>query len=187
MSHRKTLKQKLPNSKVIIVACEGDAEVSLIEFLKAKITHYNTVRTEPLSGVDKLSGFKTKFNKIIKKCSIHSNRNKEVDFTFIIDNDLEESDPIVKFIKLTGYNYILLDPNMEGFIFSLIGEDIGENEKTKLFRKKCKVNFEKKFGMEACHFKTINWVKIFGDSEERIYLLSKSNATLANIIYIITK
>ena len=102
--------------------------------------------------------------------------------TFIIDNDLEESQSVYEYIISQDCQCVLLDPNMEGFIFELKGFNIGQNNKTKLFRAKCKEKFEKEFGKEACDFKDADWAKVFGNTEQEIVNKAKTNSILKALL-----
>ena len=62
----KKLKPQLVPKKLFAFACEGDAEVNLIGFLKKRVEHKVRIDPESLGGVENLKRFKSDFNKLIK-------------------------------------------------------------------------------------------------------------------------
>jgi len=157
-------RQKRKQKDFIIPFCEGEAEKLLFSFLK--ITYSNKTmgfaRPINLCGVRDFDEFKRKYLKNCKAYSLKPKKDfKNVNFLFILDNDLNDSKKIEKFILKEGHLLQLCDPNTEGLILSLIGKKQICSTDNVNFRKKCKDNFESHFNCEAHKLKDAQLRKIF--------------------------
>lgn len=184
--------KKLIETKQPVIICEGDAEELMLTFLAKIIKNSQPDKQkrhlgiENFDGIENLVSFKKKLEKYEKtNCRVL----RYTDFYFIYDNDLIDSQKIYDFIDSKNYKQIQLDPNIEGFIFSLIGKNIGENNKTELFRKKCKEKFKIQFDKEAHGFKNVDWVNdVFGeDTYNNIKILSDKNKNLKELMKLLNK
>jgi hypothetical protein len=152
--------------EVIITLCEGEAEVTIFNFLKINFLNKRIVFKGPenLGGIRDLAEFKRKYYQKIRKYSLKPATDfKNVRFLFIIDNDLDDSAGIERFIKQNGNLVQLCDPNTEGMILSIIGKGQVRTMASDIFRRKCKLKFKKHFQYEAHKLKDSELKKIFSD------------------------
>lgn len=137
--------------RLIFVFCEGDAEVNLFGFLKLHYSNKNNSFKEVnMGGFRSFAEFEKKYSKRMKGLSLQYGKDYSMmRFCFLFDNDLEDSEKIVSFLKKEGHMVQLCDPNIEGLLLSFCGEQVRENTKNELFRKKIKDDFENYFCCEA--------------------------------------
>jgi hypothetical protein len=154
--------------EVIIVFCEGEAEILLFSFLKLQYSNKKIEFRKPidLKGFGDLIEFKKLY---IKHCRAQELKPKsrflKVNFLFIFDNDLPDSERIKSFLEDKKHFVQQLEPNIEGLILGLIKKEQGYNLKTKEFRKKCKDNFKSCFDCEAHNLKEKKLKEIFKNEE----------------------
>lgn len=159
-------RRKIKQRDLIIPICEGETEAIIFYFLK--ITYSNKKikfrKPENLNGIRDFEEFKRKYHKCIKAFNLKPAIDyKKVGFLFIVDNDLDDSKKIEKFILEKGHLLQLFNPNIEGLILSIVGkEQVCSTDKDN-FRKKCKVNFEKHFKCEAHKLKESQLNEVFSN------------------------
>ncbi|KKP68645.1 MAG: hypothetical protein UR66_C0004G0045 [Candidatus Moranbacteria bacterium GW2011_GWE1_35_17] len=155
-----TIKQK----SVIIPFCEGEAEINLFGFLKSEYSSKAVVFKKPINlyGFNNLDTFKRKYFKCCKAQNLKPKKDfLSVQFLFIFDNDLADSEKIKEFLEQEKCYVQQCDPNVEGLILGMVGKKIGPNLKTEDFRKNCKDKFQKYFGCEAHRLKDKKLQEIF--------------------------
>lgn len=158
----------LMQRKVVIAFCEGEAEILLFGFLKLQYSNKKIEFRKPidLGGFSDLEMFKKKYNKRDKEQNYKPKRDyANVQFLFLIDNDLADSERIKSFLEAKGHLVQLCNPNTEGMILALIGkpqtQDVGDKE----FRKKCKARFKGHFECEVHRLKEPKLKEIFTSEE----------------------
>ena len=159
---------RIKRKKVVIVFCEGEAEINLFGFLKLQYSNKKIEfrKTIDLGGFGDFKIFKKKYNKKIKEQNLKPKKDySDIRFLFIIDNDLADSKIIKNFIEEKGHDVQLCDPNTEGMILALVGKPIIQDVDDKEFRKKCKDKFKRHFGCEAHRFKEIKLKEVFASEE----------------------
>jgi hypothetical protein len=161
-------KEKLKQKDLIIPFCEGEAEINVFNFLKIVYSNKKIRFGKPqdLEGIKDFAEFKRKYNKLSRANSLKPKKDySHVNFLFIIDNDLDDSNKIKDFILEKGHLIQLCDPNTEGMILSIVGKKQICSTDKKTFRKKCKVNFEGHFNCEAHKLKDSKLREIFNNAQ----------------------
>jgi len=157
-------RNKIKQKELIIPFCEGETEIHVFNFLKIVYSNKKIRFGKPqdLEGIKDLAEFKRKYKKLARANTMKPKRDyAHVNFLFIIDNDLDDSNEIKDFILDKGNLVQLCNPNTEGMILSIIGKKQICSTDKKGFRKKCKVNFENYFNCEAHKLKDSQLREIF--------------------------
>ncbi len=154
--------------KVVIVFCEGEAEILMFGFLQLQYSNKN-IKFRPLinlGGFSDFKIFKRKYDKRIKEQNQKPKKDyTNVQFLFVIDNDLADSEKINRFLLANDHSVQLCDPNIEGMILALVGKPQTQAVGDKEFRKNCKNKFKIHFKCEAHRLKENKLKEVF-DSEE---------------------
>lgn len=150
--------------EAILPFCEGESEKMLFNFLK--INYSNKIISfkgpEDLGGVLDFTGFKRKYLKQLRKLKLKPKKDFiKVKLLFIIDNDLDDSEKIVDFIKQEGHLLQLCNPNTEAMLLSIVGKKQTRDVSNKEFRKRCKDNFLSHFSCEVHQLKDKQLKKMF--------------------------
>lgn len=155
---------KIKQKDLIIPFCEGETELHVFNFLKIVYSNKEIRFGKPqdLGGIRDFAEFKRKYSKLCKANDLKPKKDyAHVNFLFIIDNDLDDSEEIKKFILKKGNLVQLCDPNTEGMILAIAGKKQVCSTDKKNFRKKCKDNFESHFNCEAHKLKDAQLKNIF--------------------------
>ncbi len=157
-------RNKIKQKDLIIPFCEGETEIHVFNFLK--ILYWNKKirfgRPQDMGGVRDFAEFKRKYNKLCKANDLRPKKDyAHVNFLFIIDNDLDDSEEIKKFILEKRNLVQLCDPNTEGMILAIAGKKQVCSTDKKNFREKCKANFKNHFKCEAHKLKDHKLREIF--------------------------
>lgn len=160
---------KTIQKKIVIAFCEGEAEINLFSFLKLQYSNKKIgFITMDLGGFSDFKIFKRKYDKKIKEQNLKPKKDyAKVQFLFVIDNDLEDSEKIKIFLEERKHYVQLCAPNTEGMLLSLIGKQQTQDVGYKEFRKKCKNIFKSHFGCEAHRLKEKRLKEIF--SSEKVF------------------
>lgn len=159
---------KIKQKKVVIVFCEGEAEINLFGFLKAQFSNKKIEfrKTVDLCGFSDFKSFKRKYDKKVKAQNFKPKKDYVgIKFLFLIDNDLADSERIKSFVEANDHFVQLCDPNTEGMILALIGKPQIRDVDDKEFRKKCKNKFKSCFECEAHQLKEGKLKEVFNNEE----------------------
>ena len=151
---------------VYIICSEGEAEDNLFGYLKTKYnSKKKSFKAKPLGGFSTITVFKRKYNRVYKEIGLRGSKpNERVHFVFLIDNDLDDSDKIVEFIRTEGHEVQLCERNTETALLGLAGVTLTVDTPLPDFRKKFKTKFIEKFGKEAHKMKDADFDELFDES-----------------------